>query len=250
MKNLNSDTRAEFLEKLALSNNFDSMDDFDPENFDPDNFDPDNFTFDNATGNPAKRALKIARPKPVGSLAQFTLSVTNNQATSVTVEMFQFIRSIAFSNNPNISALNPFTALDVAAANANSLVYFDRNGNLVYQDAGGLKCTLSCKQIPYVALFRASGLFPFMVERIRMNVTNDAQIENDIVHVTNTFLGATKRNPISPRSFFSPNQYQPKTVDITAGFYIDAEKGIETVVNAGETVTYNMYLRRYEKPTL
>lgn len=235
-------SRNEFLNKLATAN-FDSFDGED--NFDPENFDPENFDFDNATGQPMRKA--VAKAKPVGSVAQFTISVVNAQSTNVTVELFQFIRSISGALNSNISALNPFTALDVASANANSLVYFDRAGNLIYQDSSGAKCTVSCKQLPYISLFKASGIFGFMVERIRMTVTNDGQIENDIVHVTNTFLGATKRNPISPRSFFSPNQFQSKTIDITAGFYIDSEKGIETVVNASETVIYNMYLRRYSK---
>ena len=239
--------RETFLEKMQTAN-FESFggNDFDPENFDPENFEEEMFGGDpdNATGKRAPMR-KAVSSQP---LAQFTLTIVNALGVKVVVELFNYLRSIAFVNNPNISAYNPFTALDVASANANSLVYFDRTGKLIIQDAAGLKCTISCVQFPYRSLFEASSRFPLLLNNIKMNVLTDAQIDNDIIHVTNTFLGGTKRNPISPRTFFKETQFQSKIVNIPVGCLIDAEKGLETSVEIGETVTYNMYLRRYEKP--
>lgn len=217
---------------------------FSGNNFDPNNFDPDAFNY--ANGQATRKGVAA----PLGQGGQFTITVVNGQAGAVTVELFQFIKSITNANNPQVSALNPFTALDVAAANAQGLVFFDRSGNLVYRNAAPADCTISCKQIPYKSLFIASGLYPLVIDRMRVNVTTDAQIENDITHVTNTFLGLVKRNSISPRSFFSPNQFQTKTIDIPVNFDITAEKGIETIVNAGETITYNIFLRAFNKPAV
>lgn len=246
--------------KLATADSFNGLDSlqkhaFDSwtgNNFDPNNFDPDAFDMNSNSLDPSNAMQAAMRKAPVnpaelGQGGQFTITVVNAQAGAVTVELFNFIKSITTANNPNVTALNPFTALDVAAANANSLVFFDRSGNLVYRNAAPADCTISCKQIPYVALFKASSIFPLQIDRIRMTVTNDAQIENDIIHTVNSFLGLTKRNPISPRSFFSPNQFQSKTIDLVVNCRIDAEKGLETIVNAGETVTYNVYLRAYTK---
>jgi hypothetical protein len=80
------------------------------------------------------------------------------------------------------------------------------------------------------------------------------QINQDFSHVTNTFLGAQKVNPISPRAFFNPNQFQTNIVDIKAAYAIDAEKGLSysVVNNTSQTVaevhTVTLFIPAFEKP--
>jgi len=224
---------------------FNSFDDFDGQNFDPNLF-SNSYDPDNATGKP-----NPGQPRPqLSGLAQFTIKIVNALGADTKIELFNFLRSVAFAANSDVSALNPWTAVSVAAANANSLIYFDQSGNLIFQDAGGLKLTISCNQVPYISLFYASAFFPMRVERMLMTFTLDSSLDQDIKHTTNTFLGGKKTNPITPRTFFDPTQFQSKLVNIKAPYDIDIEKGLQFTILSTETLSFNLYLRRYVKPTL
>lgn len=221
----------------AAFNSFDDTDTFDPNMFDP----------NNATGRQVQNAAPRA---PLSAIAQFTIKIVNGLGADTKIELFNYLRSIVWALNTNITAFNPWTAVSVAAANANSLVYFDQTGNLIFQDAGGLKLTISCNQVPYISMFIASAFFPWRVERMIMTFTNDLSLDQDIKHVTNTFLGSKKENPMTPRTFFQPTQFQSKLVEIKAPYDIDIEKGLQMTILSGETLTFNLYLRKYVKPSL
>lgn len=217
---------------------FDSFDGFDSDNFDPNMFDPDN-----ATGKPAARKT--------GGVAQFTIKIVNNLAVDTTIELFNYLNSIVWAKNTSVSLFNPWSASSVAAANANSLIYFNEVGSLIFQDAAGLKLTISCNQVPYYSLFIASAFIPFRVTKMLMSFTVDASLDQDIKHVTNTFLGGKKQNPITPRTFFDPTQFQSKLVTIAAPYDIDVEKGLQMTILAAETnLSLNLYLARYIKQSI
>jgi len=216
------------------------------ENFDPESFDPENYT--------GKRKAVFSPPVKGGLttvlgalMAQVDIKIVNAGLTNEKVELFGKSRSFTEIINTAINAYGAFSAEDRNAANLNSLVYWADNGDLIIQNAAGALTTVSCKQVPYRTLFNSSAIQPFKIEKVRLTVTNDSQIDNDINDVSLTFLGKVDRNSLSPRSFLNPTQFQSKIIDIPYKVEINSEKSIEYVVNAGETTTFNFFISQYRK---
>jgi len=244
----------EALEKNAFNS-------FDPEGF-GDMFDPEGF--DNATGT-----LKKGK---IGKLqAQFDVVISSTCTAPTKIELFNGFRSQSSAANTQVSALLPIGGAELIAAlndagsgtstagtdAAKNRIYFLSNGSLVYNDFtnGAGLVTISCRQVPYIALLKSSMVQPFICEKIRMTVVSDGQIDNELTHVTNTFLGSQKKNMVSPRSFFRPDQFQGLIIDLPTKFRIDGEKGFEYIVNekgalAAQVITFNMFLSRYVKQTI
>lgn len=213
------------------------------------NFDPSMSSFD-PWGGQADAGMSKNNGQVVvttGQLGSVTVSINNATANKLNVELFNYLNSITKVYNPALLAIQPFTFADVAKANTTSRVYFDASGNLIIEDAVGAKVTVSCKEVPYVTLFESSGVAPFLIQKIRLNVTNDAQISNDIIHTTKTFLGKVSTNSIPPRTYFNPNQFQSNIIDVPMNVEISAEKGLQYGVNAGEVVDLTMYLSAWRK---
>lgn len=121
---------------------------------------------------------------------------------------------------------------------------------------------IQCRQIPYKTLLEATKVSPFLVNKTRISVTGasslsattlNSQFDYDYTHVTNTFLGAVRSNPISPRSYFNPNQFQTNVVDLPVSYLIDGEKGINyQLLNGGGvqvTTTITLFISKYDKVT-
>ncbi len=252
-------------ELRALENS--SFNNFDPNAFT--DYDPEGFEQYDGTKKPVNKILQ----GKVGKLqAQFDIIITSTCTTASTrVELFNGFRSQSGAYNPQVSLLKPIDNDDlVAAINAagaggviagtfikDNKIYFDFNGTLNYVDTanGNGLVTIACRQVPYLALLKSSMVQPFMCEKLRMTVTSDAQIDNELVHITNSFLGSQKRNSVSPRSFFRPDQFQGLIIDIPTRFKIDGEKGLEYTINnkalaASQIVTLNMFLSRYVKSSI
>jgi hypothetical protein len=190
-------------------------------------------------------------PVRVRQKANFDLTMVNASAEVLTFELFNSLRS--FIENRNTALVTsaavlyiPQTSFEgIAAASAAGVVGFTQNGLLRANGAAGaLALTVDCPQYTYRALLKSSGTRPFRIVGIRMTVQNDAQIDNELVHFTANFLGATNRNTISPRTFFNPQQFQTKIVDISCDLPIDDQKGLIYKLNAGETVKFNVLIER------
>lgn len=249
--------------------------------------------YDEASGT---TATTIRAPKngfrALGGVGQVDILLTNT-ITSATVvdtngitkfDLFNFNRSggmignASFSSRiasgleweeysstaPGIFTTGAATAAQVATAKENKIIW-GSDGSLYYS---GKTTTapaveylqVSCRQLPYRALLNSSSVAPFMVSKMRLTVPNTTngllQINQDFAHITNTFLGAQKVNPISPRAFFNPQQFQTNIVDIKAAYAIDAERGlnyqvvnntVSTPANA-EVHTVTLFVPAFEKP--
>jgi hypothetical protein len=250
--------------------------------------------FEDASGRPAPTMRAPRQGfRALGGVGQVDILLTNNITAAVTTidtqgitkfDLFNYNRSggtinnTAFSSrtvsglmweefaatNPGIFTTGTATAAQIAAAKANKII-FGSDGSLYYS-GGAIGTTvnteflqISCRQLPYRTLLNSSSGAPFLVSKMRLTVPTNAsqaslQINQDFTHVTNTFLGAQKSNPISPRAFFNPNQFQTNIVDIKAAYAIDAEKGLSyQVVNAvsnaaPETTTVTLFVPAFEKP--
>lgn len=219
-------------EELEASANYDDMSSYDP--------DASNYTGRNPN-----------IPVPMKQKASFDLTIVNSGAETLQIELFNELRT--FTENLNSSIVTSATALyrpqasitgqqlvGVGVVGFTSLGLLSVTGATAYTSV----LTVDCPQYTYRGLMKSSGRRPFRIVGIRMTVTTDGQIDNEIVHFTSNFLGASNRNVLSPRTFFNPQQFQTKIVDIQCNFPIDDQKGFYYKVNAGETVKWNVLIER------
>ena len=219
-------------EELEAASNYDDMSSYDP----------------NAQSFIGKNPNN---PAPVRQKASFDLVMSNTGAEVLTIELFNELRSFVENQNPSIvtsatALYKPQTTLQGQQAAGVGVVGYNLNGDLFVTGATAYTSVLTvvCPQYTYRALQRSSGRRPFRIVGIRMTVVNDAQIDNEITHFTSNFLGDSNRNVLSPRTFFNPQQFQTKIVDIQCNFPIDDQKGFYYKINAGETVKWNVLIER------
>lgn len=203
-------------------------------------YDPDAQSF-----NPQQVQKKIARQR-----ANFDLVMINASAEALTFELFNELKT--FVENQNLAIVTsatityiPESSREGLAAAGVGIVGYTKAGKLLATGAlGATALTVDCPQYTYRGLMKSSGRRPFTIEGIRMTVQNDAQIDNEIVHFTQNFLGAKSQNTLTPRTYFNPQQFQGKIVDIACNFPIDDQKGLLYKLNAGETVKWNVLISR------
>lgn len=231
------------------------------DNFDPDNFGDDVISDlydpDYATGQAQSGAATAVRNARPGKKMQINITVTNATASTITTELFSAFDSWATRLKPELVvgayAMIPATSLEgiaalIAAPTGGGVVGFNSAGNLeVRAGAGAPKLTIGCGEYPYNSLFESTKSLPFYVSYTRYTVSTDNQIDNNISHFTRTFAGGVKSNPVSPRAYFKPNQYQNKTIDILAPFTIDGECGLSIPTLAGEQLRLALFIQRWAK---
>lgn len=227
------------LNKLKAAS-FDSYDE-DEDNYDDsydDSYEPENYV----GKKPARRPMpSIGGFKPTSGY--FTIQIVNGIAGAQTVELFNSLRNAVNAVNSELfSGFVPFTAVNRAAANLNSVIYFDAAGNMIIQSAAGTLLTISCKQIPYRTLIESLKFYRIQVAKTKISFTNEPQLDNDITYSQQTFLGKKEVNTFTPRVYFADNQFQSKQVTINQGYVIDGERGLSFTVNQGETMSINLTL--------
>ena len=219
-------------EELEASANYDDMSSYDP--------DAPQFTGRNPN-----------IPTPMKQKASFDLTMVNSGSEQLQIELFNELRTFVENLNSSIvtsstALYKPQTSVGGQQAAGVGIVGFSTLGllNVTGATAYTPVLTVDCPQYTYRALLKSSGRRPFRIVGIRMTVTTDGQIDNEIVHFTSNFLGASNRNVLSPRTFFNPQQFQTKIVDIQCNFPIDDQKGFYYKINAGETVKWNVLIER------
>lgn len=207
--------------------------------------------------------------------AQFDISIVNGTANNQNIELFNAQNTIAeFTNGTDNPGVQPVLAArtfdvrnagntgtdtitgyaihlnNVTGAGSRVGAYWDPAGNLVYTDAAGDTCTISCKQIPYRSLVKYSERGSFKINKMRIKFSSSAQINNDIAWREKTFLGSTRSNSISVASYFRPDQFQSLLVDIPLGVRIDAEKGLFSQIITGENMLISMFIGEYTRSAI
>lgn len=198
-------------------------------------------TQSNGQAQPARKKIR----------SNFDLTMVSLAAAALNIELFNELNSFLKKQRLDFVS-GAYTYLPVSAS-PNNLIALGA-GTVGFESDGGLyirgvdnttQVTVKCSQFPYAGLFEASGKgFGFRIVSIRLTVTTDGQIDNEIVHTKSSFLGSKSQNRISPRNFFRPDQFQTKIVDVPISMLINAEHGIEYKLNAGETVKWNVVIER------
>lgn len=213
--------------------------------------------FNGATGN-GDAGTYTSDAKP-GNKMQVNLTLGNPTATNLTFELFSYLDSQvrvtkaayatgAFKYIPLLS----FEGIAALVADTGGLVGFNATGDLEIWGANTAapKGKISCDEISYASFFEASAVQAFQVAYIRYTCQTDNQIDKTITYFQKTFSGGVYENPVSPRAYFKPNQFQSKTIDITVSFSIGIDKGIRTLILAGESVRLALFIQSWTNQTL
>lgn len=214
--------------------------------------------FNNANGNSAGAAGSSTQAAKPGQKMQINIKVFNNTARELTVELWNYLNSmlrvqnLAFiSGNYSYIPQDSYEGIKAIGAGTDQTVGADKAGNVVVR---GLLAdpvmTVSCKEIAYASFFQASGITAFDVAWFRYTVTTNNQIDNIINWIQKSMAGGEKKNPISPRSYFDPNQFQPLTIDILTQFNIGIDKGLQVSILSGETITFALFIQNWTLQTL
>lgn len=233
--------------------------------FDPNTFDPALAgKYNNADSGAGQPGSSTAAARP-GQKMQVNLTFVNAAAVPLTFEVFYFLNSFTRVLNPAYVPVGNanykyipqcgYEGIKAIAAGTDGTVGFDSQGTLVIRGRGATGgpdpiATLGCGEIAYASFFAASGITPFSVTGIRMTTTTDSQIDNQITYCKKSYSGGQVENPISPRSFFQPNQFQDFIVDVAAAFDIGIDTGLRYVVNNGNTVKFALFINMWTNQTL
>lgn len=227
-------------------NNFENFNDVQSDRFDPDTFDPS----ENASGPGSQAATSVKTARP-GQKLQLNITLSNPGSQNVVVELFSALDSVTTRCKAELVIggylMLPQTSIEGLAAAGVGIAGFDKLGNLKLTSGTGGESpvVVSCNEYPYRSLFESTKALPFQVNFVRFTSNTDAQIDNNIYHFSKTIGGANKQNVISPRAYFKPNQFQSRTIDILAGFAINGESGLQTLVNSGESVRLAFFISRW-----
>ena len=219
------------------------------DNFDPalaNSFDPAMARkYNNANGASGSAVTTVSQAAP-GQKMQFNVTLNNPTAQNLTFELFCHIDSFVDRLKTEYVVGNyhyvPLLSLEGLTAHAGThggVVGFDQNGNLQIQgdpSVPEVAGTISCGEISYQGLMKASAITPFMLTYIRYTCLTDPQIDQTITYFTKSYSGGVTNNPVSPRSYFQPTQFQNFTLDLTVEMGIDLQSGIFTKLLAGENV--------------
>jgi len=192
----------------------------------------DNFAFD-GTGSENESVIN--------------LKIVNNQLQTLTVDLFHTVQSDVYVGSPRGSAGADQAYAPFAMGNNNprNSVYFDVNGNLIYQNAADLLTvtSLTMQNFTYRDFFNIVALSGKKIKKMRIGVSDQSQIQQGKITVVEfTDFGKKEADPINLSTFFSPNQFQTTIVDVPLILDIDRNKGVQMSILAGITMTVDIFL--------
>lgn len=230
-----------------------SFDNYTPRGGGSNHYDPRVRGLNNATGSGTAGSQVVTAG--AGTKMQVNLTLTNNSATDLVFEAFYWLNSATRILNPQYATGNyhyvPLLSLEGLTAHAGThggIIGFGQDGHLEIQGdpaASQLPGTLQCKEIGYNSFFESSAIVPFKITSIRFTCVTDLQIDETITYIQKSYSGGTSTNPVSPRSYFKPNQFQSFTIDLPVEMDINIESGFQTTVLAGETVRLALFISNW-----
>lgn len=220
------------------------------DSFDPDTYDPDFLDGDFGGASIGREDIKGG---------SFSLTLTNNATVPLTFELFNYATSMTKARNAAYVTgaydYRPFPSLVSAATTETTdsmvgAVGWDKDGNLVINGATGAGAGIvTCGEVPYKSLFEQVALCPMKVSKLRMTFTASAQIDQKIIQFKKTWLGGNIENPVSPRRYFKPDQFQSLIVDVPTSEWkgFDSETGLRYIVNAGNVVKIDFFVDVFQR---
>jgi hypothetical protein len=190
-----------------------------------------------------------------GQKMQTNISFTNPAASTITIEMFNWLTSFTRVLNTTyvtghylMIPLLTFAGLAATIAGTGGTVGFQDDGNLQIHGLDSVPDPipiLGCQEVAYSSFFEASSISPFQVAYFRYTVNTDAQIDNTIKWLQKTFSGGVTQNVISPRAYFKPTQFQNFVIDITVAFTIGLDSGLFVAANTTENLRFSLFIEMW-----
>lgn len=194
-----------------------------------------------------------------GQKMQINLILTNNAASTLTFEMFNWLTSFIKVRNLAYTGVANYLYIPQDSYEGIQAIISDTDGTVGWTQTGDLAirglpanpiATIGCTEAAYRSLFEASGITPFLVSYFRMTVATDAQISKTITWFQKTMAGGESVNKINPRSYFRPNQFQDLTLDVTVSFTIGIDSGLRMDVLNGQTVQLALFIEAWTNQTI
>lgn len=224
---------------------FDSLDNGDEDGYD------DNYDDDADSADPTVSRTRVARKKAKRTgLSSFSIKVVTGVATDEVAEILNPLNSVAFQENDLGTGCTPFTPADRDAVNLNSKAYYNSAGSLILQAAAGTLITISCtSNISYRQLVATmmGDNYKVFCPFVRMTFTSTPQLDQALQIGYRNMFGKYGVNPVTPSDYFTPDQFQSKTVDIPLNVYITGESRIWYTILSGETNTFNFFVKKVPK---
>jgi len=226
------------------------------QNFDPtmtNKFDPRINGFNGA--DEAGASVETAFP---GQKMQVNIQLTNGAASTLTFELFNWltsftkVRNAAYvSGNYSYIPQDSYEGIQAIISDTDGTVGWNQNGECVIRGLpANPVATIGCTEAAYRSLFEASGITPFFVSYVRLTVATDAQINKALTWFQKTMAGGEKKNNISPRAYFRPNQFQDLTIDITTQFTVGIDSGLRMEVLNGQTVALAFFIEAWTNQSI
>jgi len=256
-----------------------AFDNYDPSGFDGETYDPTAENFDEFGRLPSVPAnvvigQKMRRPKPKQATFNISIDGSANAAAHI-FELFNNEFSITkYANgntNPGLLPLLAARRSDVrnsagtgvaqlysyGAILANPVgtgvgdgVYWTDNGDLLYNYNVGTNdnILISCQEVPYRALFEYTASGSMRISKMRIQYSQSGQIYNDFTYTYRNILGTKKESSISPKQFFTPNQFQSLLIDCPTPFIITKERGLQMTLQAATKINITFFVDAYTQP--
>lgn len=210
------------------------------------NYDPG--VGNNASGG-GQSGQTIMGSKP-GQDMQISLTLNNASAGLLTFELFNYLQSFTRVQNLTYAIGNylyipllTYEGIAAIIATTDGTVGFNKAGDLeIHGIPANPKGTIGCSESPYASLFAATSSIPFNIKFFRYTVTTDGQIDKPILYFQKSFSGGITQNPINPRSYFLPNQFQGKVLDVNVAFAIGQDSGFSVQLLAAEIVKMALFI--------
>jgi hypothetical protein len=192
-------------------------------------------------------AVQNARP---GQSMQISLTLNNPSAGLLTFELFNYLQSYTRIQNTSYATgaylyipLLSYEGIAAIIAGTDGTIGFNKAGDLeIHAAPAAVKGTVGCSESPYASLFAATSSIPFRIKFMRQTVTTDGQIDKAITYFQKSFSGGKLENNINPRTYFLPNQFQGKVLDINVSFAIGQDSGLSLQLIAGEVVKFALFI--------
>jgi hypothetical protein len=113
---------------------------------------------------------------------------------------------------------------------------------------GTTTVTLTCNQLPYNTVWRATGSSAFRVAMLRLKTSDVNQFDKQLKVRRQTMFGYTGEQTIVISNFIDPDQNQANIVDIPTNIVLDAETGIYCDIINDATLTFSLFISEYIKP--
>lgn len=105
---------------------------------------------------------------------------------------------------------------------------------------------VSCNQIPYRQLLGELEDTVLAVRKVKMQVTNTTQFDNEFRFIRKSIFGRVDENTLEPSTYVDPINPNTRVIDITQGYLVDKKTGIFITLEPNEDTSLSFFVTAYK----